>query len=54
MSSYPEVPDIHGNKTINGIPILYESDRIITTKIGDLEKAIEGLYDLIEELAKKI
>lgn len=57
MSDYSAVPtilDIHGNRTINGIPVLYESDVIIATKIAELEKAIEGLYDLIEELAKKI
>lgn len=54
MTSYNESIDMDGNKSINGIPIYYESDKIIAIRIVELEKRIEGLYDIIEELLKRM
>ena len=54
MSNVPKILDVHGNVTINGIPVLYESDKIIAMKIAELEKRIEGLYDLLDELVKRL
>lgn len=54
MTSYNESIDTDGNKSINGIPIYYESDKIMAIRIVELEKRIEGLYDIIEELLKRM
>lgn len=54
MTSYTESIDMDGNKSIDGIPILYESDKIVALRIVELERKVEGLYDIIEELLKQI